>query len=85
MTKMIHRDNLMKGDEVEFQSYNRCWIRGTVMAVEPAEQRIVPPGSQRIVETAPSRIHVRYFDSQKRTDRVILLPKKRVRRAPGIA
>lgn len=82
---MIHRDGFLKGDVVEFQSYNHCWIQGTVMQVEPAEQRVVPPGSGHVVETAPSRIHVKYFDSARRADRVILLPKKRVRHAAGSA
>ena len=31
----------IKGQEVEFQDYKRCWIKGTVQAVEEGKLHVV--------------------------------------------
>lgn len=77
---MIRREGFSRGDSVEFMNYQHVWVKGTVKAVEPAEQKIEGP-ALRMVETAPSKIHVLYFDSASRAQRVVVLPPKRVRAA----
>ncbi len=78
---MIHRDGFMKGDTVEFQDRHFCWRRGTVQLVEWAEQKIRGPGG-RMIEQVPTRVHILFADPFKRTTRVLILPKKRVRAIP---
>lgn len=76
---MIHREGFTKGEQVEFQDYRRCWVRGVVQAYEPAGQRMEGPGG-RIVQTAEPRVHVLFHDSAARAPRVVVLNLKRVRR-----
>ena len=77
---MIHREGFSKGDQVEFQNYQHVWVRGTVQVVEPAEHKLEGPGI-RLTEKSPGRVHVLYFDSKARAQRVVVLPTKRVRAA----
>lgn len=74
---MIHRDSFYKGQEVEFQDYRHCWVRGTVQQVEPATQKIEGPG-ERIVTVEPAKVHV-LFKAYGESERIIVLPSKRVR------
>ena len=75
---MISFEGFSKGDTVQFQDHSFAWRQGTVMHVEWAECKIVGPDSH-LEYKKPSQVHVRYFDTTARQDRVIVLPKKRVR------
>ena len=75
---MISRIGFVQGDTVEFQNYQHAWIRGTVVSVHPAGHKVEGPGG-RVVETEPSRVKVKYFDSFHRTMKIRELPVKRVR------
>jgi hypothetical protein len=76
---MISRkESFYKGQEVEFQDYRRCWVRGTVQLVEPSSHKITGPGGT-LTTVDPGTVHVLVPDSVKRTLKVILLNPKRVR------
>ncbi len=55
--------SFVKGEQVEFQDYRRCWVRGTVQAWEPDEDKV----------------HVLFQDTAARAPRVVVLNPKRVR------
>ena len=75
---MISFEGFSKGDTVQFQDHNLMWRNGTVMYVDFAEYKIKGPDSV-LMEQRPTQVHVRFFDTAARADRVIILPKKRVR------
>lgn len=56
---MIKREGFDKGQEVEFQDYRHCWVRGTVQCVEPASWKQEGP-SGALVCTDPGCVHVVY-------------------------
>lgn len=77
---MISRHGFLKGDTVEFLNHHHAWTRGTVKAIEHAEHKIEGPNGT-LVEKAPTRVHVLYFDSYDRCDRIRVVPASRVRAA----
>lgn len=75
---MISRKGFSKGEEVEFQNYQRCWVRGTVQHYESAHHRIHGPNGE-MQEVSGSAVHVLAYDSLSRAPRIFVLNPKRVR------
>lgn len=71
---MIHRDGFYKGQEVEFQDYRRCWVRGTVAHVEYADFKIDGPSGVRMIETKPETVFV-VFETEGKARTMQLNPK----------
>ena len=76
---MISRHGFLKGDTVEFQNYQRAWIRGTVVDAAPSDVKIEGPSVRLVENKRPSTVMIKYYDSFERGYRVRELPTKRVR------
>jgi len=72
---MIRREGFVKGEQVEFQDYRRCWVRGVVQAVDAQATTMK---MDNLVVLKPAEVHVLYTTLGK--PRIVKLNPKRVRR-----
>lgn len=82
MRTMIRREGFSKGQVVEYQDYTRCWIRGTVQAVDAPETTLEGPG-ETVVERKEGAVHILINDPFGRKPRIVRINPKRVRAVNG--